>query len=488
MKNFHTHISNLCLCMLVLSCMLYSCEGTEIEPDNPDIPTVIGSAIMLPNEVGATVEMTLDMETDWDIDNSNSWFSIQPFSGPAGNTTFTVTVLENNSEISERVSTFLINENGEAAQYYAVQDVAPSIAFSSRHSAQTGTEADGVSFTFLSNTDVEVTSGADWITINNIAVDSTLIDNLDLYSKLQSYTVDLSINANSGKARDGAVIISGISSEDTDADALQAEFLVQQYGELTDPDYTRDFIRRSLTIRFTGTWCGYCPSMNVALSDAVNQYPDHIIPMNMYQGSGALSFEDVNEFITHFNIAGFPTAIVNYYAQVGNLASASTTTGYFVKLAAEAVNELPARTVIGGDMTLVGNELVLNLGIAAKEAGDYNLSIFLIENGIIGEQTDYSGIIDDPSAYEHNNVIRHEYTDMLGDPVTMNHNSFKSMTFNLEIPSNVEVPENLLAVVVTSYNGTYTGSQNYVTYDDYGSVVDNAVSIPIGGYAVLGYE
>lgn len=45
-------------------------------------------------------------------------------------------------------------------------------------------------------------------------------------------------------------------------------------------------------------------------------------------------------------------------------------------------------------------------------------------------------------------------------------------------------------VVFTAYEGSFDGSlgDTYVSYNDYGYVIDNVVSIPIGGFAVFSYE
>lgn len=468
------------VCLLGMTVAVSSCD--EKGPDEPDVPAVTGSTIMVPNEANAVVEVTLDMESDWNVSNSNTWFTVQPLSGVAGQATFTITVLDTNPELTEKVATFRINENGTPTEYYVVQDVTPGM-YMPNNSIALSDASQEAAFTFSSNVDVTVTSGADWLTVGEIKKDSVLLADNATYSKYKTYTVNFSAPENSGEVREANIQISGV-----DIDQVE-NFVVTQMGVLV-ADYSRTFIRRSLVVRYTGNWCGYCPAMNLALHDAIDQYPDHIVAMNMYQGSGDLSFSDINDYMNLFNIQGFPTAIMNYYCEVGNTSAYQSNTTRFINLAKEAVSDLPANTVLGGVATIAGNNLEVEVSVASKEVGSYFISAFLLEDGIIGNQSDYLGLVDNPAEYDHSNVVRSVLTSKMGDPYSLSANGLERITFSVPVPDDVENPENLHVVVFTAYEGSFDGSlgDTYVSYNDYGYVIDNVVSIPIGGFAVFSYE
>ena len=323
-------------CLLGMTAILNSCEdkpGPDPGPE-PTPPALTGQTITVPNEANVEVEVSMEMTDDWFVSNSNTWFTVYPLSGVAGTANLTITVLEDNPELTEKVSYFVINEGGTDKAYYVVQDVTPGMTPGAVTSASFNIDGGESSFTIQSNLAIEAIADADWITVGDITSDSVLLADEATYSKYKTYTVNFSVSANDGNARDGYVTVNGIDSVATD---IAETFLVQQYGTLAAPDYSKDFIRRSLVVRYTGNWCGYCPVMNVALHDAIDQYPDHIVQMNMYQGSGSLSYPDVNAFMDHFGIIGFPTSIFNYYAEVGNQTSTAMTTERFVNLAKEAV-------------------------------------------------------------------------------------------------------------------------------------------------------
>lgn len=465
------------VCLLGMTVAVSSC----VEPGT-DNPAITGSTITLPNEANAVVEVTLEMESDWNVSNSNTWFTVQPLSGVAGQATFTITVLDTNPELTEKVASFRINENGTPTEYYVVQDVTPGMSMVNNSVALSDAGQDA-SFTFSSNVAVSVTSSADWVTVGEITKDSVLLADNATYSKLKTYTVNFSTSENSGEVREANIQISGEGLD-------QAEnYVVTQMGVLV-ADYTRTFIRRSLVVRYTGNWCGYCPAMNLALHDAIDQYPDHIVAMNMYQGSGDLSFSNINDYMNLFNIQGFPTAIMNYYCEVGNTSAYQSNTTRFVNLAKEAVSELPSNTVLGGVATLVGNNVEVEVSVASKEAGSYFVSAFLLEDGIIGTQSDYLGLVDNPAEYEHSNVVRSVMTAEMGDPYSLSGNGLERITFTVPVPDEVENTDNLHVVVFTTYEGSFNGSlkDTYVSYKDYGYVIDNVASIPVGGFAVFSYE
>lgn len=468
------------VCLLGMTVAVSSC--VEPGPDGPDKPAITGSTIMLPNEANAVVEVTLDMKSDWNVSNANTWFTVQPLSGVAGQATFTITVLEANPELTEKVASFRINEGDTPTEYYVVQDVTPGMSMVNTGIALSDASQES-SFTFSSNVAVSVTSNADWVTVSEVKKDSVLLADNATYSKLKTYTVNFSTSENSGEVREANIEVSGEGLEKAE------NFVVTQMGVLV-ADYSRTFTRRSLVVRYTGNWCGYCPAMNLALHDAIDQYPDHIVAMNMYQGSGDLSFSKINDFMNLFNIQGFPTAIMNYYCEVGNTSAYQSNTTRFVNLAKEAVNKLPAKTVLGGVATISGNNVEVEVSVASKEAGSYFISAFLLEDGIIGTQSDYLGLVDNPAEYDHSNVVRSVLTAEMGDPYSLSASGLERITFTVPVPEDVVNPENLHVVVFAAYEGSFDGSlrDSYVSYNDYGYVVDNVVNIPVGGFAVFSYE
>ena len=473
------------VCLLGMTVAVSSC----VEPgsDGPDKPAITGSTIMLPNEANAVVEVTLDMESDWNVSNSNTWFTVQPLSGVAGQATFTITVLDTNPELTEKVATFRINDGDTSTEYYVVQEAVSGIAMEKK-SCSVGGSAGETSFTFSSNVDVDVTSDAEWITVGAISKDSVLLADNATYSKLKTYTVSLEVASNDGDIRNGNVVISQIDGN------ISESFKVSQMGEFAVEDWNTPFKRRSLAFRFTSTSCGYCPIMAAAMAQTYEETDGRFIPFTLYANTsswmpsgGGLAYDGTDEFETFFSTQqSYPTGVTNGYANLGNY-NQSVQVKIYKELVEEAITELPSNCAIGGTVMYSDGYINASIAIAAKNAGEYIVGVYLMENGVIFNQA--SGGTD----YEHNYVVRDNLTDnILGDKVTIEAQSIKELNFSQPLPENIENVENCYVCVWVAYEGTFSGEVSEPNggklYFDYGMVIDNAVNIPVNGFTIFEYE
>lgn len=450
---------------------ILSCKPGE---DGPE--AIIGNSISVPNEV-TTVQTSLDFDSDWTLENRASWFVVTPMSGTAGTANLTISILDTNSALKERAGNFAVTVNGTETLYYVFQDGTPGFSISPDSYTVPST---GQTFAFPveGNVKYEAVPDVDWMTVTDIQYDSTLLEDNHTYSKYMTSVVNLSIQANDGEIREGHITLTGEDGVTT------ATITVEQIGSLV-ADYSRTFVRRSLVLRFTGTWCGNCPTMNLALEQAERNVPDHIVPMNMHNLSSDshLRYANCTPFIALFGVNNYPRGFVNYYGEIANYGNSTIMTDAFGGLAEEAVRELPSNTVIGGVTRLENDTVYADISIASKEAGLYALHAFLLEDGLVYFQ---NGGGED---YVHDNVIRIEMTDnLMGDNVSLEADGTYVTQLKVRVPSSVENTDNLHVVVYTTYNGTYTGSVTNVTYGDFGAVVDNAVNIPINTLVNYAYE
>lgn len=91
-----------------------------------------------------------------------------------------------------------------------------------------------------------------------------------------------------------------------------------------------------------------------------------------------------------------------------------------------------------GVATIAGNNLEVEVSVASKEVGSYFISAFLLEDGIIGNQSDYLGLVDNPAEYDHSNVVRSVLTSKMGDPYSLSANGLERITFSVPVPDDVE--------------------------------------------------
>lgn len=474
-----------CISIMGVAALFSSC--TEDGPDTPggNEPSAdfTGTSFILLNEENASLSATLEFEGSWEVSNQSTWFSVTPLSGDAGTKEITVMAVDTTTTLTERVASFMIDDNGTTTQYYVIQLPVSGFSIESA-TAEFSTEASSYTFSFQSNVSFETAlgEGMDWVTIESVkAVDSTLLADNSTYSRLRTYEVAISVTENSEEQRGGFITLNG---ENGITETLE----VVQMGTSLVADYSREFLRRTLAMRFTGNWCGYCPNMNVALHEAIEQYPDHIVAMNLYSGSGALTYSKISTFESMFGVEGYPSAYMNYYVNIGNVTPYSIVRDRFIDLAQEATFALPANTAIGGTVSTDGTTVTAQLSIASKDAGEYRLVAFLLEDHIIGSQSDYAGVVDNPNEYDHSNVVRVALTEISGNAVTLNAEGISNQTLTVNIPNSVRSNENLHVVAYLLQEGTFRGSVAGVSYGNYGYVVDNVVDIPVGGYAMFRYE
>ena len=216
--------------------------------------------------------------------------------GSAGTANLTISILETNSGLKERAGNFAVTVNGTETLYYVFQDGTPGFSITTDSYTVTS-EEQTFSFSVEGNVKYEAVPDVDWMTVNSVQYDSTLLEDNHTYSKYMTSVVNLSIQGNDGEIREGHITLTGEDGVTT------ATITVEQIGSLV-ADYSRTFLRRSLVLRFTGTWCVNCPYMNQALEDAERNDPDHIVAMSMHNltSNSHLAFANCNAFIALFPI------------------------------------------------------------------------------------------------------------------------------------------------------------------------------------------
>ena len=96
---------------------------------------------------------------------------------------------------------------------------------------------------------------------------------------------------------------------------------VRQEAGTQDVDedlFNKTFYHRSLGMRFTADWCGYCPNMSAAFSTVQEQLPDKFEVINLHGGGSGLSFSSTGVLESQYGISGYPSGIVDGRTEVAN--------------------------------------------------------------------------------------------------------------------------------------------------------------------------
>jgi hypothetical protein len=217
--------------------------------------------------------------------------------------------------------------------------------------------------------------------------------------------------------------------------------------------------RKIVVEDYTGTWCGFFPSVAYAVEEAHAATSDvAVVAIHKTASSNPdpLHFNDVQLLQDEFGVSGFPAARVNRTA----VWSAPYDISSIVEMAGVETD-----LAIGILSKLDGNVLSVRADVAyenGSEPGD-KLVVYLLESGVVHEQTNYYNTDATSPYYQqgnpipnfvHNEALRLSFTEVLGDniPATAQLEEF-SKSFSVSIPADYQIENlSLVAMVVNADN------------------------------------
>ncbi len=251
----------------------------------------------------------------------------------------------------------------------------------------------------------------------------------------------------------------------------------QVYGVYTDNGVivttnTEDFRviipKRKVVIEdYTGTWCGFCPRATAAI-DEVHDLTDDITIVAIHEsGVGdpdLLHFPQIEEIKDVFGIGGFPEVRLNRTTKWDYptfdpdevMAMAGTDTNLAIAINSELSD---------------ANELVVEVEVVYEDgsiSGD-KLVVYLLESGVIQDQTNYFNN-DQTSPYyqagnpipdfEHNHGLRNSLSNLTGDEISGTAELVTyTRTFSLTVPDNYNNENLSIVAMVVSSDNTARNSQ-----------------------------
>lgn len=437
------------------------------EPDGPIAEIALSSTskdnIELPSDGGSgNVRFTSALE--WYVELSDEWLTVSPMNGEAG--TARIALNADANETSEtRTAVFNICSGDKKIPITVTQEsFIPTFELleTEKEVSSLGGE---ITVRVKADVDYEFECDADWIKDASTKAPRT---------REHKFIVD----PNPLSEERSAVITfcSGM---------LCKAFTVKQRPAGTEADDWKNdaFVHRSLAMRFTATWCGYCPYMGTAFDSAKGQMGSALELVSLHGADSDLEFSGTNELVNRFRVSGFPTGVVDARASIPNYNSTATTASVAVGVAQETQQAYPAKTGIELESSLDGTRLTVDLGLYVKEADSYRVTVLLMEDGIYGYQNGGS------NNYEHKDVARLALTSMSGETVRISEdNQIWTKTFTADIKSSWKT-ENLEILV---YVEKPYGDQSKVSevdgaeYRNYGDTyIDNCRVVKVGTEAPL---
>lgn len=215
-----------------------------------------------------------------------------------------------------------------------------------------------------------------------------------------------------------------------------------------DGTLTTNYVKRVLIEDYTGTWCGWCTRVSDAIKKVDDETENAVFVAIHRAPSGTqdpFNFEEAAILEQTLGAAGYPKGFLNRmtkwdFPENENIGQAlALTQGANPKLGLKMSS------------SLVGNTMNLTVDVEfAQDFEDLKLVVYILENGLIYPQVNYSPTLyggENPvEDYVHDYTLRATLTNILGDDVPNSNARLGenySRTFEFDTPENIENTDNL---------------------------------------------
>ncbi len=174
---------------------------------------------------------------------------------------------------------------------------------------------------------------------------------------------------------------------------------------------------------FTGIHCGYCPDGHKIANDikAANS-PGKVIPINIHTGGYATPSGSEPDYrtaegnaiaaISTMGITGYPTGSMNRHVYTGTAITMSR--GVWAQYATQTLAQSSyVNVALQGTLDVTSRLLTVNVEVyytGASPASTNNLTVMLLENNVVGPQSNYGNYnptqINADGTYNHQHMLR----------------------------------------------------------------------------------
>jgi thiol-disulfide isomerase/thioredoxin len=194
---------------------------------------------------------------------------------------------------------------------------------------------------------------------------------------------------------------------------------------------------------FTGTWCVNCPRVQYKIEQLLQQN-NRVYAVAIHDKANdhdPFHFDQVGELTTEYDIYGYPTPLINR-EEVWDEETASVN---------EYLNRIKP---LGLKIENTFNGTTLDITVKVRfdmdlQRENYKLVVFALENNLHADQanaTNYYGGQNPIPNMEHDHVLRHAFTSVLGDPIPSNECGFDNeyvWTYSGSMPSVIDDVNNV---------------------------------------------
>lgn len=232
-----------------------------------------------------------------------------------------------------------------------------------------------------------------------------------------------------------------------------------------------EFYHRSLMMRFTADWCGYCPMMATAMESAKAECPDKIEGISVHAGGSSLENEFSLALSQYYGADEYPLGLVDGISYVFNQFVISSTKTRILDAVRNTESLYETLTTATWTSSVSDGLLTVDLSAYFKMYGNYKITVLLLQDNIVGYQADYNS--GSSYSYVHSDVLVGALTSVLGESVYVTRDNFTTnCNYTIDLPSDYDSEDfRILVYIQREKDGTY--------------YVDNAASEKVGHIHML---
>jgi hypothetical protein len=415
------------------------------------------------NVPGGQFEVTVTSSHDYSILGLPDWISqtsAEPVTNKPHTSVLGFTVAANKSGNERKCTLEFTNTEGNVLKVKVTQK-APYMTVSA-------TEASF--FSSGGSKTIAVSSSIDWI--------ATVGEKTDWYSISPvsgsgdgGVTITVKENPDSD-ARGGYITIAA-----TDGSVSYKVSFVQSGSTGGESDDWKElpFFHQSVIMRFTATWCLWCPYMGNAITRAQALYPGKIQQLAMHGSASDLEFAGTERVFSFYGNGGYPTGLVDGRSKVENNTEIEEAAANFVRICKETEDTYGTVSGLAIRSSASGQRISIDLTGYFKLAGKYKITVLIVEDAIVNKQQFGNDLIEN---YVHNGVPRVAVSNVLGDDFTVVEDvSKRDFHYDTTVPSVCKM-ENLR---VLAYIHRPFGTMPRLQTGNYGDFfIDNCATASVG--------
>ncbi|MBR4995864.1 MAG: Omp28-related outer membrane protein [Alistipes sp.] len=265
---------------------------------------------------------------------------------------------------------------------------------------------------------------------------------------------------------------------------------VPQGPEDDDPT-NLNFKRRVLLVQFTGTGCGYCPGMTSTLRTVMSdeEYADKAILTAAHRYNQTdpayLSGYALDQAM---GISGYPALSVDMRTRT----SYYQYPDYIKAMIDDSMERSEAKAGIAATSVVEDGQIIINASVKAAEDTELRIGVWVLEDGIYGQQSNYGVAEGDFNIHDHcirvadSKVNGYDYSgyaigpvDEEGNVQAMKRGETAERVFTIDIKNKWKL-ENCSLVIFVSTPERNGGVKYFY--------VNNVIKMPLEGETTFEYE